>query len=125
MKICKKCELKLSNDFFRTLKSDGYTYLDCMCKNCRNKYHRDYAAKRRKNTKMEAVQYKGGACICCNIQDEDTSIYDFHHLDPNKKEFGIGAIDHYIFKDIKNELDKCVLVCANCHRKLHTGSITL
>jgi len=45
------------------------------------------------------------------------AIYDFHHSDPNKKETTIGS--SRAFESMKKELDKCALICANCHRKLH------
>ena len=44
----------------------------------------------------------------------------FHHLDPNEKDFNPSNLKKYKFDDrIKNELDKCILVCANCHREIH------
>ena len=47
---------------------------------------------------------------------------DFHHLDPNKKSFGLSkkGLTHS-WEKIKSEIDKCILVCANCHRELHAG----
>lgn len=45
---------------------------------------------------------------------------DFHHTDPSKKDFGISSGGYTrSFEKIKDELDKCILVCANCHRELH------
>lgn len=60
----------------------------------------------------------------CREQEEDGNItalnfdYDFHHLDPNQKDFSIGK-QSKSFAVIRSELDKCVLLCSNCHRKRH------
>ena len=47
---------------------------------------------------------------------------DFHHLDPSQKEFGI-SMDGITrsWERVQKELDKCVLVCSNCHREIHAG----
>lgn len=45
---------------------------------------------------------------------------EFHHLDPNEKDFGIASSGATrTFEKIKVELDKCIMVCANCHREIH------
>jgi formate-dependent nitrite reductase cytochrome c552 subunit len=46
---------------------------------------------------------------------------EFHHLEPSEKDFGIGSKGHTrSFEKIKLELDKCNLLCANCHREEHS-----
>lgn len=51
---------------------------------------------------------------------------DFHHLDPSKKEFGIGSDKDLISKEqAKVELDKCVLLCKTCHAEVHVGVTVL
>jgi len=74
----------------------------------------------RKQRKLEAIEYLGGKCIDCNIAFKHKSVYEFHHLDPTKKEgnpsdYFRGRSKEALFK----ELDKCVLLCANCHRVRH------
>ena len=80
---------------------------------------RKSASKRQKANKQVAVDYKGGKCtdcggvfpLCC---------YDFHHLDPNQKDLHLSiALTAKGFDFCKEELDKCVLLCANCHRIRH------
>ncbi len=47
---------------------------------------------------------------------------DFHHRDPKQKEFGLS--DRGLtrsWEKTKNEIEKCVLICANCHREVHAG----
>lgn len=47
---------------------------------------------------------------------------DFHHLDPTQKDFGFGAKGYTrAWSKIQKELDKCVMLCSNCHRETHAG----
>jgi hypothetical protein len=71
----------------------------------------------RKRTKIVAVAYKGGACQKCGYSKSLWAL-DFHHLDPNKKDFVISGGTKK-FETIKTELDKCILVCKNCHAEIH------
>jgi len=94
-----------------TLRKDG-AY---RCKKCAA----DAVQKRRKKLKKELVAYKGGKCEKCGY-DECIAALEFHHINPDKKEFGIGAAGVTRSLDaLKKEADKCVLLCCNCHRKLH------
>lgn len=75
--------------------------------------------KRRLKVKQMAINYKGGKCQKCNY-DKCNAALDFHHLDPNEKDFGIGEKGYTrSWEKIKIELDKCILLCANCHREIH------
>ncbi len=75
--------------------------------------------KRRKKLKELAVEYKGGKCCKCNY-DKCIGALEFHHLDSNEKDFGIAAKGHTVsWERMKLELDKCIMVCANCHREIH------
>lgn len=72
-----------------------------------------------------AIEYKGGKCKCCGY-NKCISALEFHHLDPSVKEFNIGQKGYTRSWDKnKKELDKCILVCANCHREIHHGLINL
>ena len=72
----------------------------------------------RRTLKEKLVEYKGGKCEICGY-DKCITALEFHHIDPNKKEFGIGCNNVLSFEKCKKEVDKCMLVCANCHRELH------
>ena len=87
-----------------------------MCKPCRSEYTSD----RRREIKIKAIEYKGGKCEHCGLIDSP-EVYDFHHLDPSKKDFSVGK-QQKAFETIKKELDKCILLCSNCHRKVHSGA---
>lgn len=110
-KICSKCEEeKVIKDFYS---NSGY------CKDCMRVYCND----RNKNRKIELINHFGGECKDCKLKlvDSHYSVFEFHHLDPKQK-------DPNIFKNIRakknetimNELSKCVLLCANCHRIRHS-----
>lgn len=71
----------------------------------------------RKRKKIELVQYKGGECEKCGY-DKSISALQFHHLNPNEKDFTIGG-SSYSLERLKKEADKCIMVCANCHIELH------
>jgi hypothetical protein len=70
--------------------------------------------------KKKCVEYKGGCCVICGYK-RCLSALEFHHLNPEEKDFSISKYVNVKFEKIKNELDKCVLLCANCHREVHDG----
>ena len=82
----------------------------------------EYAYKRRLERKLWAVNYLGNKCSKCGITYPHY-VYDFHHKNPKEKEFAISLILYYSEESLKKELDKCALLCANCHREEHWGAI--
>jgi hypothetical protein len=72
----------------------------------------------RQKIKQMAINYKGGCCQECGYNKCNAAL-EFHHLDPNEKDFGIGSYTVLSWDKVKIELDKCILVCANCHREIH------
>ena len=75
--------------------------------------------KCRRNLKAKAVAYLGGSCIKCGYS-KCIAALEFHHRDPSKKDFQIGSKGVYRrLESLKPELDKCDLLCANCHRIFH------
>jgi len=94
---------------------DKRTYAD------RAEYLKKAASERRKKLRKQAVDYGGGKCKLCGYKKCQRAL-SFHHLDPTKKDFGLSARGLTRSWDkIKIELDKCILVCANCHMKIHEG----
>ncbi len=80
-------------------------------------------AARRRKLRERAVAYKGGACIVCRYGQEgpwSLAAFDFHHPDPAGKDFEVSA-RMTSWEAIRGELDKCVLLCARCHREVHDG----
>lgn len=84
------------------------------CKQCRT----DAVAKRRRKLKVKAVEYLGGKCIKCGYSKSIWAL-DFHHR--SDKDLHIGDGNTRSFDKIRAELDKCDLLCSNCHRELHAG----
>jgi predicted HNH restriction endonuclease len=77
--------------------------------------------KRRKKVRQMAVEYKGGKCQVCGY-DKCTKALEFHHIKGAEKDFGISDRGYTrSLKKIRDELDKCILLCANCHREVHSG----
>ena len=75
--------------------------------------------ERKKEYKRKAVEYLGGKCIDCGLETDIFDVYDFHHLDPETKVCNISELigeGKNNWATIRAELDKCVLLCANCHR---------
>ena len=79
--------------------------------------------KKRVDLKTRAVEYKGNKCADCG-QTYHQCQYDFHHLNEdrnNNKDKTIGHMTHACkpWDKIQQELDQCVMLCANCHRLRH------
>lgn len=84
------------------------------CRECLKIKERETAAL----MKRKAVEYLGGKCQDCGIEGPPC-IYDFHHRDPSQKDFHLSSNMSRTWERIKTELDKCMLLCSNCHRILH------
>ena len=79
----------------------------------------DYVKDRRRKVKELLVNYKGGKCEICGY-DKCLGALDFHHINSKDKDFSISSSNVYNNIDkLKSEVDKCILVCANCHREIH------
>lgn len=64
------------------------------------------------------IDYKGGQCAHCGYNKCSRAL-EFHHLDPNEKDFGISTILTRNVASLKAEVNKCILLCANCHAEEH------
>lgn len=70
--------------------------------------------------KRDLVEYKGGRCERCGGEYHE-NVYDFHHYDPAIKTFTVCQANFQrSWASITAEADKCFLLCANCHREVHT-----
>ncbi|MDP2651862.1 MAG: HNH endonuclease signature motif containing protein [bacterium] len=78
-------------------------------------------AKRRRKIKSMAIEYKGGTCQLCGYAKYQGAL-DLHHIDSSRKDFGIADKGYTrSWEKVKAELDKCILVCATCHREVEAG----
>lgn len=85
-----------------------------ICRTCKSKDD----VERRKRKKNEAIIERGGKCNVCGY-DKTPSALEFHHIDPDSKEKAPNELMSLSLKKQKEELDKCILLCANCHREVH------
>ena len=94
---------KLKEDFWRQRNQESF-----------NKRSRE----RTRQNKLKAIEYLGGRCFKCEGVFHP-SVYDFHHRNPEEKDIGVSVIKGRSWERLKEELDKCDLLCANCHREIH------
>lgn len=114
LKKCFSCEVTMTiENFYKKGKNNLQPY----CKTCFNKK----STQRWIDRKIWAIQYKGSKCIDCNLTYPETpyQVFDFHHIEPTHKDMDWSKIRLSSFSRMKSELDKCVLLCANCHRVRH------
>ena len=107
---CRYCGEKDEHKFMKNGKSRNHT----RCKKC----HSGFSSKRFRKLKIEFVEYKGGKCEKCGY-NECVGALDFHHIDPEKKDAEWKRFKGRSLNSVKAELDKCMLLCANCHRAMH------
>lgn len=108
---------------------------NCICLTCSRSYK--YAGRntgmtrtkcnscstnlRRFKIKEKIVEYLGGKCVNCGYNKCKRALHA-HHEDPTSKDFQISGAHARAWSKIKLELDKCILLCANCHAEEHEKS---
>lgn len=117
-KTCPDCGKELPITEFYNGKGHQYGKM-CYCKSCFNIRCTDRWTK----LKIKAIEYKGSQCVHCGLSLEDShlAVFEFHHTDPSLKEFNWTKLRLRSWKCILTELDKCELLCANCHRMAHVN----
>ena len=133
-KVCSQCkEQKLKTEFYKAKnKPGGYAYTCKQCSDVANKktrdkhdsryrgYRNDY--KKRLNVLCNEYKMQRG-CYTCGEKSHPT-LLEMHHLDASTKEDDPSTLrtswDRWLL-----EAEKCVVLCANCHRKVHVGLITI
>ena len=120
IKRCPACGIdkKHSEYGLQRHKNDDWR-IRAYCKSCDNVRK----ILRARLVKKRLVRLMGGMCKRCGADHYHYTAYDFHHTDPNEKDFIIGGRFH-ITPTLLAELAKCTLVCAPCHRILHRRGLT-
>jgi len=116
MRDCNMCGESKSLESFPKNKSkkDGRGY-EC----------RDCVAVARRNKRHEKRNYINSLKTPCVICDEpDPIVLDWHHIDPSTKEMGLNQMDKPL-QTLVAETKKCVTLCANCHRRIHAGTVEI
>ncbi len=116
LKTCNTCKKELPLDSFYTAghSRNGKRLYRAHCRQC--------IATNEATKKYEIVLKILGyySCKVCGY-DRCKAALDFHHLDPDKKEYKISDLRHSEKHILMEELLKCIIVCANCHREIHQG----
>lgn len=109
MKQCTKCHNHYPKEFFY---KKTKTTTRAECKFCWNEITKQNQLK----IKKQMIEYKGGKCQKCGY-NTCIGALEFHHKEKETKEYEPAKATS--FNQIKKELDKCILLCANCHRETH------
>ena len=130
MKVCNKCNVnKPASDFFRKSKTkDG---LQNSCKECASKYGKSWYLKNTKrhkrNTRENRIKQasinkefilnylQGKSCKDCGYNKSIIPL-EFDHLQNKRNEVSVMISNGYSLEAIQEEINKCEIVCANCHR---------
>ena len=114
MKICSTCNIKKELfEFSPDKRKIGGK--NSQCRRCQL----DFKKQKRLTHKIKAIEFLGGKCIMCGIKSDCNDIYDFHHRDPKIKEFSLNYLMNTDWNQIETELNKCDLLCSNCHKITH------
>jgi hypothetical protein len=131
-KCCGKCkQIKPLTEFSKSkAKFDGH---NCWCKSCMRTYtRRHYKENRatyiRKNKDHRKVAQQRlweikKSSKCCLCGENHPAVLDFHHLDASTKEVNIADC-YWGLPRLLKEIQKCIIVCSNCHRKIHYNERT-
>lgn len=123
-KLCGVCRSNLNTRFlicgtclkeYKYKNYGGATLLNCGA--CNQRIERNVR-------KQKLIEIKGGGCYICGY-NKCQSALQFHHLVPNEKSLEIGTAIRGSFKKLLKEIDKTILLCANCHAELHAGILCI
>lgn len=132
MRQCTECKLVKPESEFdqRANRKVGY------CKDCRRKkikehYNKNvqyYIKKSKKNNKSYKERFmdfkRTLSCTDCEMSFKDEPyMCEFHHLDPSTKDYNLSNLKESSMKKIMEEVDKCVPLCPNCHRRRHNAPL--
>lgn len=147
MKVCFMCKiLKPKEEFYK--KSDHSTGYSTYCKICASKMQKESYAKNREHHLERARQWrkephnnileyarhkthlqlgieaiteaKKNGCSICGY-NKCIAALDFHHTNDSPKKTAVSKMRNHNISKLKEEISKCIVVCANCHREIHAG----
>jgi hypothetical protein len=117
MQTCPKCnQTKTAKHFYTRPARNGKKF--SYCKDC----NKQNVIDRKRQFKLKCLEYKSSQCSKCGYNKCPAAL-EFHHLDPSTKDFIPSHYSNTSWdknKDkVMKELDKCIVLCANCHREEH------
>lgn len=132
---CTKCLQEKDFSEFSSHRASGGIYKRrYTCRECYNQYfknylnndkHRALVSKKQNERRQEIAKLKTskGCCICGYSKCSEA--LEFHHLDRESKTDRISRLIVSKSSMLSDELEKCVILCANCHREVESGITTL
>lgn len=134
MRICNKCKIQKDwSEFGWRNKQQQVRHYTC--KNCvKETSLAHYSNNKQKyinralNVTKVATDYvkelrQRSKCSIC--PESAPECLDFHHLESQEKDNAVSMMLHLGIERVQREINKCIILCANCHRKIHSGRITL
>jgi hypothetical protein len=106
------------NLYDKTYKKEKYSKLSEEEKEKVRAKYRDIKREENKVKSEFVKEYKENN-PCCKCDEKRWYVLDFHHLDPNTKNFDLGDKSKFSLKKVKKEIEKCILLCRNCHSEFH------
>ena len=73
----------------------------------------------RRSMKLQAIKLLGNKCSICGY-NKCIDALEFHHTNPKEKDFKLGSGNTLSWDEYKKEALKCILVCSNCHKEIHS-----
>lgn len=128
-KTCKVCSKIKPCRWMTSFTQTGIPEYRALCDDCWNARGRERARASRvkltsqkmdrsRKRKQECIKYLGGECRTCGYSKCSKAL-TFHHTDAESKGFNISARTDAPWEVVREELDKCVLLCFNCHMEEH------
>jgi len=130
-RICKLCWENKPCKWASCFLTSGEPAYKTRCDKCHNEYKRSVmkrpkskemnnarVRKYQRENKLKAVKYKGDKCEYC-WYNKSIAALSFHHINPEEKEYYPWQILDWWWDKVKKELDKCIMLCANCHMEEH------
>ncbi len=112
-RLCLGCKipLTLENGYIQKTRNRFQSY----CRVCLNKK----TLEKGQRNKQRAIEYKGGKCAYCGY-NRCSDALEFHHIDSRQKDKMFRNLRYWGWERTKKELEKCLLLCSNCHREKHS-----
>lgn len=133
-KICSRCKTEKTVEEFR-FKNKAAGILQRSCRDCTKlqfKLHYEankgaIIAKQLTRNKTNSNQYYAfkKTLECCHCGEAAPYCLDFHHVDGADKQFSVANHTQINWGTLVRELEKCVCLCSNCHRKVHAGDLAV
>lgn len=113
-KVCSKCHIEkpITQFYKHGFNARGEQTYRSDCKQCQREYDLT-----RLHKQAEFINAQKHECAKCGENDK-TKLH-FHHIDPRQKEFTIGKMRNYPLEKVQREIDKCIVLCAHCHKTFH------